>query len=110
MDIPLEIAFREIPHVEAVETEIRDRAGKLFHLFPRINLCRVVVEAPHKHHHKGKLFHVRIHLGVPGEDLYVNRDPEINHAHEDMHYAVRDAFHAAQRQLQDYLERRRPHA
>jgi hypothetical protein len=50
---------------------------------------------------------VRIHLAVPGEDLYVNRDHEQNHAHEDVHVAVRDAFGAAMRRLQDYLDRRR---
>lgn len=107
MELPLEVTFRDIPGNLKVEQEIEERATKLFHLYPRINLCRVVVESPHKHKHKGNLYHVRIHLGVPGEDLYVNRDHEDNHAHEDVHMAVRDAFQAAVRQLQDYVDRRR---
>ncbi|TAH34698.1 MAG: ribosome-associated translation inhibitor RaiA [Planctomycetota bacterium] len=107
MDIPLEITFREIPHDQAVEDEIRERSGKLYHLYPRILFFRFVVEAPHRSHHKGNLYHLRVHLGVPGEDLHVNRDPQDNHAHEDVHIAVRDAFQAAHRQLLDYLDRRR---
>lgn len=109
MDIPLEVSFHEIPHHPAAEKEIRERAERLFQVYPRIDSCRVVVEEPHRHHHKGNLFRVRIHLGVPGEDLHVNRNPQDDHAHEDMHTAVRDAFQAATRQLRDYLARRRGH-
>lgn len=105
MEFPLEITFRDIPSIPKVEEEIRDRATKLQQLYGRIVLCRVVIEAPHRHHHKGNLYQVRIHLGVPGEDLYVNREGG-NHAHEDVHVAVRDAFQAAHRQLLDYVDRR----
>ena len=57
----------------------------------------VVVEAPHKHHHQGKQFNVRIDIGVPGNEIVVNRDH-----HEDVYVALRDAFDAAKRQLEDY--------
>ena len=79
---------------------IRDKAKKLDEFFDRIMSCRVVVEAPHKHHHQGKQFNVRIDIGVPGSEIVVNR----GHA-EDVYVALRDAFDAAKRQLEEYARK-----
>ncbi len=105
MQQPLQITFRDLPHSETMEAEIRQRAEKLDHFFPRITACRVVIERPHRHHHQGKLYHIRVDITVPGDEIVVNRDPSKNHAHEDGFVAIRDAFEAAKRQLQDYVRR-----
>ena len=42
---------------------------------------------------------------MPGTELVVNRHPKDKHAHEDVYVAVRDAFDAARRQLEDYVRR-----
>lgn len=97
MQTPLQITIRDVDHSEALETRIRDKVQKLEELFKHIMSCRVVVEAPHKHHHQGKLFNVRIDIGVPGNEIVVNRDH-----HEDVYVALRDAFDAAKRKLEDY--------
>lgn len=97
MQIPVQITTRGIEHSEALEAHIRDRANKLDKFFDHIMSCRVVAEIPHKHHHQGKQFNVRIDIGVPGSEITVNRDH-----HEDVYVALRDAFDAAQRQLEDY--------
>lgn len=102
MRIPLQITIRGIEHSEALETHIRDKANKLDEFFDRIMSCRVVVDVPHKHHHQGKQFNVRIDIGVPGSEIAVNRD----HA-EDVYVALRDAFDAAKRQLEDYARKMR---
>ena len=102
MDIPLQVSFRNMDRSEAVEARVREKAEKLEKYFGHLTSCRVVVEAPERRHHKGKLFHVRIELGVPGKELIVNRHPKDKHAHEDVYVAVRDAFHAARRQLEDH--------
>jgi ribosomal subunit interface protein len=107
MELPLQIRFRNMPSSEAVEANIHERAGKLDLFYDRITSCRVVVEAPHRHHHKGKLYHVRIDLTVPGGELVVNREPSKRATHEDVYVAIRDAFDAARRQLQDYVRRQR---
>jgi cold shock CspA family protein len=65
------------------------------------------VEAPHRRHHQGKLYHVAIDLVLPGTELVVNRAPEEHHAHEDVFVALRDAFDAARRKLEDYARRQR---
>ena len=102
MRIPLQITIRGIEHSEALETHIRDKANKLDEFFDRIMSCRVVVEVPHKHHQQGKQFNVRLDIGVPGSEIVVNRD----HA-EDVYVALRDAFDAAKRQLEDYARKMR---
>ncbi len=107
MKLDLQISFRDMPSSEFLEADIRKRAAKLDQIYDRIMSCRVVVEMPHGHHHKGKLYHVCIDLTVPGEELVVNRSADKNHAHEDAHVAVRDAFNAVRRQLQNYARRRR---
>ena len=105
MDIPLQISFRNMDRTDTVEAQVRDRASKLESFFEHITSCRVVVEAPERHHRKGKLYHVRIQIGVPGQELVVSRHPSQNHAHEDVYVAVRDAFDAARRQLEDYARK-----
>jgi cold shock CspA family protein len=49
---------------------------------------------------------VRIEIGVPGKDLIVSRHPKDKHAHEDIYVAIRDAFDAARRQLEDHVRKR----
>lgn len=107
MELPLQISFRGMEASPAVEAKVRERVDKLARQDPSIVSCRVVVEAPHRHHHQGRLFHVRVDLTVPGAELVVNREPGEHHAHEDVFVAVRDAFDAMRRQVQDHLRVRR---
>jgi len=102
MKTPLQITFRDIERSDALETHIREKAEKLETFFEPIMSCRVVVEMPHQHKNQGKLFNVRIDIGVPGSEIVVNRDQ-----HEDVYVALRDAFDAAKRQLEDYGRRLR---
>ena len=102
MQIPLQIGFRGMPSSEAIEARVRARAAELERFHDRITGCRVMIEAPHRRHHRGKLFHVRIDVTVPGKELVVSREPADHHAHEDVYVAIRDAFDAAQRRLQDH--------
>lgn len=107
MAFPIKVTFRDIGQSDAIEARIRERAAKLEEFCDRIIGCRVVVEAPHRHHHKGKLYNVRIDLDLPGPPIAVTRGAGLDHAHEDVYVAIRDAFDAAQRRLQDYVRRRR---
>lgn len=97
MQIPLQITIRDVEHSGALETHIRGKVEKLEEFFKHITSCRVVVEVPHKHHHQGKQFNVRIDIGVPGSEIVVNHDHD-----EDIYVALRDAFDAAKRRLEDY--------
>ena len=107
MPIPLQISFRNMDPSPAVEERIRKKAEKLERFHDRIIGCTVVVEAPHRHHHKGKLYNVRIDISVPGKDVVVDRSGPIDHAHEDVYVAIRDAFDAAARRLEDQARKMR---
>jgi len=102
MQLPLQITFRDIPHSPAIEARIRKKAEKLESCYERIMGCRVVVETPQRHKHQGKLYQVRIDLTVPGAELVVNHN-----LNEDVYVALRDAFDAARRQLEDYARHQR---
>ena len=97
MQFPLEISFRNMDPSPAVEARIREKAAKLERFHDRIIGCTVVVEAPHRSQHKGKLYSVRL----------VDRAKPVDHAHEDVYVAVRDAFNAATRRLEDQVRKRR---
>lgn len=107
MKIPLQITFRNMDPSEALEAAIRKKAEKLERFNGRLMSCRVMLEADHARHHKGNLYHVRIDMTVPGAELVAGRQPAQNHAHEDAYVAIRDAFDAARRQLEDRTRIRR---
>jgi cold shock CspA family protein/ribosome-associated translation inhibitor RaiA len=107
MQIPLQISFHGMDPSPPVEARIREKVASLEHFHDRIVGCKVVVEAPHRHHHKGKLYNVRIDLSVPGKDIFIGHTGPLNHAHEDVYVAIRDAFNAAGRLLEDHARRMR---
>ena len=107
MKLPLQITYRDVPRSETLEERIRAKVSKLDRFCDRITGCRVVIDAPHRHRVNGNLYHVCIELSVPGHEIVVNREPNPQaHDHEDLWVAIRDAFSAAQRQLQDYAQRK----
>lgn len=105
--LPLQITFRDMPTSEAVRARIIERVNELEQFHSRIMSCRVVIRAPHRHQRKGRLYSVRIDLKVPRREIIINREPALNHAHEDIYVAIRDAFDALGRRLEDTARRRR---
>jgi cold shock CspA family protein len=104
MDRPLEIAFHNMTPSTSLEALIRQRAKKLESRYGRLVGCRVSVEALHRQHRTGNVYECHIVLSVPGRDLAVSRGPhraKQNYAHPDIRVSVREAFDAAERQLED---------
>ena len=91
----------------AVESIIRQRAAHLERFHDRIVRCHVVVDVPHRHHHKGRHFAVRIDVTTPTGEFVATRDPSGDGSHQDFKAVVRDAFDAIARQLEDEVRRRR---
>jgi ribosomal subunit interface protein len=114
MQVPLELVFHNVDRSPAVEAAVRERVAKLEQFAHDITSCRVAIEAPHKNRQQGNLYTVRVDLRFPGGEAVANRSPDEHHAHEDVFVALRDAFKAARRQLQDRQRIRRgdvkPHA
>ena len=103
MQLPLQITFRHMDPSPALEARIRRKARDLDQFYDRITSCRVIVECRHKNHRQGNLFEIHIDLSVPGSQVAAGRNHRVNHSHEDAHIAVRDAFDAARRQLEDHF-------
>ncbi len=107
MQDTLRIVFRDMTAPIGMEDTIRALAADLERQFDRVTGCSVVIERRHRNHHHGNLYHVRIELSVPDRTIVVGRDPGDHHAHEDLPVAIRDAFQAVKRQLQDYIRTKR---
>src|SRR6202035_2738815 len=79
MILPLQTTFRNVDASPAVAARVQEEAEKLGRYFDHITSCRVIVEAPHRHHLHGESFHIRIELGVPGKELVVAHEPTLMH-------------------------------
>jgi ribosomal subunit interface protein len=102
MKLPLQITVRNASVSEVVMNEIRERVAKLEQFSGNMMGCRVTVDSPHRHQHQGMRYTVQIDITVRGAELVVKRQP-----HEDIYVAVRDAFDAARRQMEEYERRLR---
>jgi len=97
MDIPLQISLHGIAHSDALNNAIRKKAGKLERFYSHIVSCRVVLELAARHQRKGREYRAHIDLKVPGGEIAVTHARD-----EDVQVALRDAFDAARRRLEDY--------
>jgi ribosomal subunit interface protein len=97
MQIPLQISLHGIAHSDALYDAIRAKAQKLERYYERVMSCRVVLELDARHKRHGKQFVVRIDLKVPGGEIAVTHEHD-----EELEIALRDAFDAARRRLEDY--------
>jgi cold shock CspA family protein/ribosome-associated translation inhibitor RaiA len=105
MQLPLQLTFRNMESSSAVETDVERYIAKLERRFGRIMSCRVAIQAPHRHHRQGKLFRVSVDLKVPGREIAATSAGPKDHAHEDIHVAIRDVFEAVGRRLQDHARK-----
>jgi ribosome-associated translation inhibitor RaiA len=125
METPPTVTFRGVPRPELLESDIRTRLARLERYYPSIVSARVRVDFSGRHR-GGNRYRVLVELGVPGADVIVAHDASIrpgvlargerriqkkdesNSDHRNAKVAIRDAFEAARRRLQDYSKRRRP--
>lgn len=126
MNPPLQLTYRGLERSSAVTRCVRARLDKLALHFTPIIACHVVIEEPHRHHVRGRLFHVRIDLTLPGAEIVVRHEPaahpvpaeeeappvapavpEVGGPHKDAFLAIHDAFDIAHRRLEDRERRQR---
>jgi ribosomal subunit interface protein len=106
MKLPLTVAAHDLDLTDDLETTIREKATRLEKFNGRVIGCHVTVQGPSKHHRNGGPYAVRIDLTVPGHEYVINQQQA-----PDLNLAIRDAFDAARRKLDEdrelYLERRK---
>lgn len=122
--IPLQVAFLHAEATPYIEELIRAEAAKLERYYPRIVGCRVTADCGSSRE-AGNLWHIRVELSVPGSEIVVQSEPslagtarqteresirksmEVRRERQLARRAIRDAFRAARRQLQDYARKQR---
>jgi hypothetical protein len=94
-----QITFHGLRPSEELKQEVHARIAWLEQFFPPLMACRVRLQVPHRHHSHGRHMHVTIEMTVP-------RHPAVVVTHEpvlaDARVAIREAFDAARRRLQDF--------
>lgn len=104
MEGPLEISFRGMEKTGEYEALVEEKLGKLLKVCDYLVSCRVAVE---KHHvRSGNPFRVRVEVGVPPGHRIVGIGGNSPGA-SDLGAAIREAFEACVRQLQELTERQR---
>jgi hypothetical protein len=102
MSFPIQITFRHMLPSRVFEDRIRHLAQRLEKFSTRITSVYVVVEKPHQSRAQGGLFDVHVSVCVPGNFIVVRRSHSADPEHSNAWIALRDAFNAAKRSLQDY--------
>jgi ribosome-associated translation inhibitor RaiA/cold shock CspA family protein len=102
----VQITFLNMDRSEALERRVRERLARLQRHLGDVQACRVVLDSPHKQPHKGSLG-IHLSIAVPGKDIVVKREQRLTESDDHSITIIGDAFQAAERQLEDYLQQRR---
>ena len=106
MQIPIEIAFHNLPKSDWAENEIRDHVARLESIYDRLTTCRVRVDQRASNANNSIPPVVRIEISVPGRnDIVVAHEPD--HLQRkfqapDLRNAINEAFRIAERRLTQY--------
>jgi ribosomal subunit interface protein len=98
----LQISFHGVEQCDTLQKAIQQRATKLARFHDHIISCRVVVELAARHQRHGNEYNVRLDIKVPGAEIVANQEGD-----KDLQVALRDAFDAARRKLEDHARRQR---
>jgi ribosome-associated translation inhibitor RaiA len=107
MQIPLQITFRGLSPMPSVGALINERSSRLERFCDRIIRCHVTLGVPHRHHRNGRRYSVHIDITTPIGNIVVTREPADDGSSLQLGVAIREAFDAATRQLEEENRRRR---
>ncbi|HET9717082.1 MAG TPA: HPF/RaiA family ribosome-associated protein [Pseudolabrys sp.] len=113
MQVPLEIAFRNMESSEAAEDAIRDHVDRLERIYGRMTACRVRVDQRNQNANETIPPVVHIEISVPGhKDIVVAH--ESDHLQRkfqapDLRNAINEAFRIAERRLSKYKDKLTDH-
>jgi ribosomal subunit interface protein len=107
MSNEFQVVFHNIDQSDALSESVQKRIDKLRRFNSDIIGGRVVLDSPHNHRHKGKVYSVAIEIHTGNKPVVVTQEQHDNHAHEDLYVAIRDAFNAAERQIKSVDKKHR---
>ncbi len=102
MQVPAEIVFQHCEPSEELRTAIAKQMERLEKFSSRITSCRIAIAGPQTRHRGGDIFQVDMQIGLPGhKDVIVGARHGDAPEHEHVLVAIKAAFDAAVRQLED---------
>ena len=102
MQAPIEIAFQHCEPTEEIQAEIAKQAKRLEKFSDRLTSCHVAIVGPQTRHRQGELFKIDIQIAMPEHhDVMVTRARGDAPEREHPLVAIREAFDAAVRQIED---------
>jgi len=107
MDVPPEIAFRRVEPTDALKDRVLDGIADLEEVHERLVSCRVMVEDTTPGRSSGKIFRVRLDIGVPNRTVVVDFKPDGGDEVRDVQQAIKQAFDIGRRRLDQLRDRDR---
>lgn len=109
MQGPVEISFRNCQPSNEIRAEIDNEVRRLERFYDRITSITVTVTTPNLlHHREGERFEIHIHIALPQhKDVVVTKTRDDVHQREHISAAIKDAFAAAARQIEDTVQQMR---
>lgn len=103
----VQVTFRGMQSSAQIRAEVEERIKKLERVCDRITRCRVTIQKPHQHHLKGNPYQVTVDITVPDHEVVVSKGTDKDRIYNNLYAALRDAFDASQRRLEQYVKQSR---
>lgn len=107
MQVPPEIAFRELEPSDDLRQAILDGIEELETVYPNLISCRTVVADDTPGQRSGTNLRVRLDLSIPGKTLVVEEDNAEPGTERSARQTIDDAFAVGRKRLQQAKERQR---
>lgn len=103
MNPPVAIVFQGMAPSPALRADIERHAEHLARFVPRLHTCHVTLRHSEGRHRQGNRYLAHVRVTLPGGEFEAGRTAEPDRSHEDAYVAIRDAFDALRRQLEDFM-------
>jgi ribosomal subunit interface protein len=97
----IQIIVRSITDSPTIDYHVIKYFKKINKIYPRISNCRVVIDAPQRHKHKGKMFSINIDITIPGKEVVCRKQ------NQNLYVAIRDGFSAIEKLLEKSTKKRK---
>lgn len=104
--IDLKIQCLDFTESPSITSAVESHLESLKKTNSQIMSCHVVISKPHRKQHHGNTYQVKLRLHMAGKQIIIDKDSGKNHAHEDIYIAIRDAFLAAKRKVEEFSRMR----
>lgn len=108
MEVPLELAFKDVPKTDGTEELIREKVAKLERICDYMISCRIIIEKRQAHQERGNQYRMRIEVKVPpGHHLIARQEASEGDMHDPLNIVIRKVFSAMENQLRELTEKQR---